>query len=53
MLLVLVAVADGTSLVAADTEAGAEVEETGAWVVSDADDVGKDVVLSEIAVVET
>ena len=46
-------IADGASPVAADTEVGAEVEESGAWVVSDADDVGSDVVTSEIAVVET
>ena len=53
VLLVLVTVADGASPVAADTEVGAEVEDSGAWVVSDADDVGSDVVTSEIAVVET
>ena len=49
----LVTVVDGASPVAADTEVGAEVEESGAWVVSDADDVGSDVVISETAVVET
>ena len=49
----LVTVADGASPVAADTEVGAEEEESGAWVVSDADDVGTDVVISETAVVET
>ena len=49
----LATVADGASPVAADTEVGAEVEESGAWVVSDADDVGTDVVISETAVVET
>lgn len=51
----LVTVAGGESPVAADTEVGVdveEVEETGAWVVSDADDVGTDVVISETAVVE-
>ena len=53
MLLVLVAVAEGDSPVAADTEVGAELEDSGAWVVSDADDVGTDVVNSETAVVET
>ena len=53
MPLVLVAVADGDSPVAADTEVGAELEVSGAWVVSDTDDVGSDVVLSETAVVET
>ena len=49
----LVTVTDGASPVAADTEVGAEVEDSGAWVVSDADVVGSDVVISETAVVET
>lgn len=51
----LVTVAGGEPPVAADIEVGVdveEVEETGAWVVSDADDVGTDVVISETAVVE-
>ena len=49
----LVTVTDGASPVAADTEVGAELEVSGAWVVSDTDDVGTDVVNSETAVVET
>ena len=49
----LVTVAGGASPVAADTEVGAELEESGAWVVSDTDDVGTDVVISETVVVET
>ena len=49
----LVTVADGASPVAADTEVGAELEESGAWVVSDTDDAGTDVMNSETAVVET
>jgi hypothetical protein len=53
VLLVRVTVVDGASPVAADTEVGAELEDSGAWVVSDADDVGSDVVLSKTAVVET
>ena len=53
MLLVLVTVVDGASPVAADTEVGAELEVSGAQVVSDTDDVGTDVVISETAVVET
>jgi hypothetical protein len=53
VLLVLATVADGASPVAADTEVGAELEVSGARVVSDADGVGTDVVISETAVVET
>jgi len=53
VLLVLATVADGASPVAADTEVGAELEVSGARVVSDTDDVGTDVVISETAVVET
>ena len=53
VLLVLATVADGASPVAADTEVGAELEVSGAWVVSDTDDAGTDVVLSETVVVET
>ena len=49
----LVIVTDGASPVAADTEVGAKLEVSGAWVVSDTDDVGTDVVISETAVVET
>ena len=49
----LVTVANGASPVAADTEVDAELEVSGAWVVSDTDDVGTDVVISETAVVET
>jgi hypothetical protein len=50
---VLVTVADDASPVAADTEVGAELEVSGAWVVSETDDAGTDVVISETAVVET
>ena len=53
VLLVLATVADGATPVAADTEVGAELEVSGARVVSDTDDVGSDVVISETAVVET
>ena len=49
----LVTVANGASPVAADTEVDAELEVSGAWVVSDTDDVGTGVVISETAVVET